>query len=264
MPFMIIREKDINHLSNEIKIITISCEEVIEKQIIPELSLIYTLKINEYEDFIKYISLIESVIKSAAIVQQLCEIKYYLQIENPSKEFIHEIQQLRNEVQFETKYNGIFELYYPDQSQINMYLITAKSLFSHRTFISDLEYIIKLAHKGMIYTTHVVRYELPATYYCYTKQFNQQLSEFLQNIIEDQCDQYNKTLYNKYASVPISKEAFSSVITTLAFRLQLAVRFIESFYINQQLIEEKQSPKNHSDIDHYFLQFVGEVRSRIT
>ncbi|MBV8801938.1 MAG: hypothetical protein JO131_03040, partial [Gammaproteobacteria bacterium] len=190
---MIIREKDLNRFSNEIKIITMSCEEVIEKQIIPELSLIYTHKINEYDDFIKYISLIESVIKSAAIVQQLREIKNYLQIENPSKAFIQEIQQLKTQVEFETKYNGIFELYYPDQSQINHYLMTAKSLFSHKTFISDLEYIIKLAHKGMSYTTDVRCHELPATYYCYTKHFNHQLSEFLQNIIDDRYDQYNKT-----------------------------------------------------------------------
>lgn len=263
MPSMIIREKDINHFSNEIKIITISCEEVIEKQIIPELSLIYTLKINQYEDFIKYISLIESVIKSAAIVQQLHAIINYLQVENPSKEFIEAVQQLRTQTEFETKYNTIFELYYPDQAHINAYLVTSTSLFSHKTFISDLEYIIKLAHKGMLYTTDVARYELPATYYCYTKQFNEQLSEFLQNVIDDRYDQYNKVLYSKYTSVPISEEAFSSVITTLAFRLQLAVRFIECFYINQQMIEECDMKKNHSDIDHYFLQFVGEVRSRI-
>ena len=259
---MIIREKDINHFSNEIKIITISCEEVIEQQIIPELSLIYTLKINEYKDFIKYISLIESVIKSASIVQQLREIKNYLQVENPSDKFIEEIHQLKKQVEFETKYNGMFELYYPDQTQINSYLVTSTSLFSHKTFITDLEYIVKLAHKGMMYTTDIAHYELPATYYCYTKHFNQQLSEFLQNVIDDQYDQYNKKLYSQYSSVPISEEAFSSVITTIAFRLQLAVKFIQCFYVNQQMIEEESAQRSTLNIDQYFLQFVGDMRQK--
>jgi hypothetical protein len=143
---------------------------------------------------------------------------------------------------------------------INTYLLTSASLFSYQTFIADLEYIIKLAHKGMMYTTDVAHYELPATYYCYTKKFNEQLSEFFQKIIDDTYDQYNKKLYSQYKYMPISQEAFSSVITTLAFRLQLAVKFIEYFYSTQQMIEESNSRKSNPYLEEYFLQLVGEIR----
>jgi hypothetical protein len=263
MPFMMIHTKDINQFYSEMQIIVISCEEVIEKQIIPELSLIYTITINQYHDFVTYISLLESIIKSAAIVQQLREIKNYLQIENPSYELIEAIHRLKNQIHFEKKYNAIFDLYYHDQLEINTYLTTSKSLFNPRTYIVDLEYIIGLARKGMMYTTDIAHYELPATYYCYTKNFNAVLSVFLQNIIDDTFDQYNRKLYDKYSSAAISKEAFSSIIITLAFRLQLAIRFIGSFYLNQQMIEENNSENMTPEVDHYFLQFLGEVRSKM-
>jgi hypothetical protein len=257
---MITRNKDVNS-SNEMKTITICCEEVIEQQIIPELSLIYSIKINDYADFLKYIYLIESVIKSAAIVQQLRHIQNNLQIDAPSIILTEEINALRQHQNFSTKYNNLFELYYHDQQKINDFLTTSNSLYSHHTYVIDLQYIIGLAHKGMQYTTDVAQYKLPATYYCYTKKFNTQLSEFLQIIISDMFDEHNKKLYKKYNSLPISEEAFSSVITTIAFRLQLAVNFIEYFYSAQELIEENNASEGKNNFDEYFLQFVGKVRS---
>jgi hypothetical protein len=261
MPFMITRNKDVN-VSNEVKIITLCCEEVIEKQIIPELSLILTIKINHYNDFIRYILLIESIIKSAAIIQQLRQIQHNLQIDSPSSTLTKEIFLLNKNVNFNTKYNTIFELYYHDQPRINLFLVTSESLFSHHTYIADLQYIICLAKKGMLYTTDIARYELPATYYCYTKKFNMQLLEFLETIINDTYDEYNKKLYTKYHSTPISEEAFSSIVTSLAFRLQLAAQFIQYFYSTQELIEENNLDQKNIDLDHYFLTFVGNVRSK--
>jgi hypothetical protein len=255
---MIMRNKDDNTYN---KIILICCEEIIEKQIIPELSLIFTIKMTHYDDFIKYIYLIESIIKSSALVQQLHQIQNNLQIDPPSKALTQEIILLNKNDNFNTKYNAIFELYYHDQAKINTFLTTSESLFSHRTFIADLQYIISLAHKGMRYTTDIAQYELPATYYCYTKKFNVQLLEFLDKIINDIYDEYNKKLYSKYHSMPISEEAFSSIVTTLAFRLQLAVNFIQHFYSEQKLIEEKSLNETHDCLDHYFLTLVGNIRS---
>jgi hypothetical protein len=257
---MITRNKEVNS-TDEMKVITICCEEAIEQQIIPELSLIYTIKINRYEDFLKYICLIESIVKSAAIVQNLRHIHNNLQLDRASNELTQEINLLKQNQNIITKYNNIFELYYHDQPRINTFLTTSESLFSHRTYVADLQYIVSLAHKGMSYTTNIAQYELPATYYCYTKKFNNQFSGFLQNIINDTYDKDNKKLYTKYNAMPISIEAFSSVITTLAFRLQLAVNFIEQFYSSQDLIEESRANESKHCLDEYFLKFVGDVRA---
>ena len=46
------------------------------------------------------------------------------------------------------EYNNILEMYYHDQPKINDYLTSSKSLFTHRTFIAELQYIINLAYKN--------------------------------------------------------------------------------------------------------------------
>ena len=257
---MITRDTDIDSI-NAIRIITICCEEVIEQQIIPELNLIYSIKVSNYDDFLKYIYLIESIIKSAAIVQQLRQIQINLQVDVLSKHLMQEIFILKDNNNLNIKYNNIFDLYYHDQPKINIFLTTSASLFSHRTYIADLQYIIRLATKGMLYTTDIAQYKLPATYYCYTKNFNVQLSTFLKCIINDTYDEYNKQLYTKYTNLPISEEAFSSVITSLAFRLHLALEFIHSYYAAQELIEEHNTQESSPSYDTFFLNFVGKVRS---